>query len=99
MTHLINKLPYDMRKGLVKESLALQQRTSKIAEFSDFVNFVEREAEVANSFYGRRLFTSQSKLRSMFKPQKSNATFFATFVASVSNKPHNLERVISKCYS
>ena len=98
MTHLINKLPYDMRKGWVKESLAIQQRTSKVAEFSDFVKFVEREAEAANSLYGRRLFTSQSKLRSTSKPQKSNATFFATSVASVSNKPHNWERLISKCY-
>ena len=61
MTHLINKLPYDMRKGLVKESLALQQRTSKVAKFSDFVNFVEREAEIANSFYGRRLFRCLSQ--------------------------------------
>ena len=58
MTHLINKLPYDMRKGWVKESLAIQQRTSKVAEFSDFVEFVEREAEAANSLYGRRVFTS-----------------------------------------
>ena len=98
MTHLINKLPYDMRKGWVKESLAIQQRTSKVAEFSDFVKFVEREAEAANSLYGRRLFTSQSKLRSTSKPQKSNATFSATSVASVSNKPHNWERLISKCY-
>ena len=86
-----------MRKGWVKESLAIQQRTSKVAEFSDFVKFVEREAEVANSYYGRRLFTSQSKLRSTFKPRKSNATFFATSVASVSKKTHNWERVISKC--
>ena len=67
-THLINKLPYDMRKGWVKKSLAIQQRTSKVAEFSDFVNFVEREAEAANSLYGRRLLTSQSKLRSTSKP-------------------------------
>ena len=96
MTRLINKLPYDMRKGWVKKSLAIQQRTSKVAEFSDFVEFVEREAEAANSLYGRRLFTSQSKLRSTSKLQKSNATFFATSVASVSNKPHNWERLISK---
>ena len=51
MAHVINKLPYDMRKDWVKESLAIQQRISKVAKFSDFVKFVEREAEAANSLY------------------------------------------------
>ena len=87
-----------MCKVWVKESLTIQQRTSKVSKFSDFVKFVEREARAANSLYGHRLFTSQSKLRSTSKPQKSNATFFATCFPSVSNKHHNMERVISKCY-
>ena len=56
MSLLINKLPFDLRRALVKESVTVKQRTGQIADFSCFVSFVANVSEEANSLYGRRVF-------------------------------------------
>ena len=56
MSLLINKLPFDLRRAWVKESVTVEQRTGQIADFSCFVSFVANISEEANSLYGRRVF-------------------------------------------
>ena len=60
MAQLINKLPYEWRRTWVKESVQLERETGQVAEFSDFVKFVNRLSDEANSLYGRRVLTVQN---------------------------------------
>ena len=56
MSLLINKLPFDLRRAWVKESVTVEQLTGQIADFSCFVSFVANISEEANSLYGRCVF-------------------------------------------
>jgi len=59
MAQLIHKLPFDLRSAWVKKSVAVEQNTGQIADFSCFVSSVVNSAEEANSLYGRRVFGTQ----------------------------------------
>ena len=67
ITTLVNKLPYDMRRAWVRESVAIENRTNRIASFSDLTLFVINKSMEANSLYGRRILASANKPNSNIK--------------------------------
>ena len=67
ITTFVNKLPYDMRRAWVRESVAIENRTNRIASFSDLTSFVINESMEANSLYGRRILVSANKPNSNIK--------------------------------
>ena len=82
---LINKLPFDMRKLWVAKSVEIENQTGRVASFSHFVTFVLTQAEVVNSLFGRRLFsTTATKV-------KSTSSF-------VSNSASNSVSVAKPCF-
>ena len=94
MTQLLNKLPYETRKQWVKESVIIEHRFSEVAKFKHFVAFVEREAEAANSLYGRRVLGGHSKQHNSSKSSKSS---FHSSVASRDEQQPPAKKTI-KCY-
>ena len=78
MTKLINKLPFELRRRWVKESVTLEERHGRTGQFADFVLFVARESEEMNSLFGRRVFGSKSgskNSRDLKKVAKSTSSF------------------------
>ena len=61
MITLVNKLPCDMRRAWVRESVAIENQTNRIASFSDLTSFVMNKSMEANSLYGRRILASANK--------------------------------------
>ena len=59
MTKLVNKLPFDMRKRWVRESVKIEEQFDRVAMFEDLVKFVTRESEEQNSLFGRRVFSNK----------------------------------------
>ena len=45
MTKLVNKLPFDMRRRWVRESVVVEEHSSHVANFSHLVKFVNRECQ------------------------------------------------------
>ena len=87
MAQLVNKLPYEMRKQWVKESVIIEHRFSEVAEFKLFVAFVEREAEAANSLYGRRVLGGHSKQHNSSKSSKSSSSFHSSVASRDEQQP------------
>ena len=61
MITLVNKFPCDMRRAWVRESVAIENQTNRIASFSDLTFFVMNKSMEANSLYGRRILASANK--------------------------------------
>ena len=70
ITTLVNKLPYDMRRAWVRESVAIENRTNRIASFGDLTSFVINKSMEANSLYGRRILASANKPSSNIKTSR-----------------------------
>ena len=101
MTYLVNKLPFDMRKSWVKEATTFQNRNKRIADFTQFVQFVARESQAANSLYGRRVLGSQFKKgpTTSFKAKKTlESSFTCTTTTAQPDKHYQSDRQASKCY-
>ena len=59
---LVEKLPYHMIDKWRRLADTLEQEQKRIASFSDFVQFVEKEARIAaNPTYGRHVMSAKSK--------------------------------------
>ena len=56
-----------MRRAWVRESVAIESRTNRIASFSDLILFVINKSLEANSLYGRRILASANKPNSNIK--------------------------------
>ena len=63
MTKLVNKLPFDMQKRWVRESVMIEEKGGHVATFSDFVRYVTRESEEQSSLFGRRVFASKTETK------------------------------------
>ena len=63
MTKLVNKLPFDMRKRCVRESVMIEEKDGHVATFADFVKYVTRESEEQSSLFGRRVFASNTETK------------------------------------
>ena len=85
-----------MRKQWVKESVIIERRFSEIAEFRHFVAFIEREAEAANSLYGRRVLGCHSKQHNFSKSSKSSYFFHSSVASRVEQQPPVKKTI--KCY-
>ena len=82
MTKLISKLPFELRRHWVKESVTIESRNNgRVGQFNDFVNFFVRESEGMNSVYGGRVFGSPFKSKSSHKKAtKSTSNFVVSNV-------------------
>ena len=58
ISKLVSKLPFDMRKRWVRESVTIE-KGDRVAKFGDFVKFVTRESDEQGSLYGRRVFAAK----------------------------------------
>ena len=72
LTALVGKLPYNLRGRWVKRSVEIEKTRGFVAEFSDLVEFVKQESDVANSLFGLRTLNDKSNPKS--KPSSSKAT-------------------------
>ena len=50
ITKLVNKLPFDMRRRWIRESVLVEEHNYHVAKFSHFVRLVNRECQELNSF-------------------------------------------------
>ena len=86
MTKLISKLPFELRRRWVKESVIIEDRNNgRVGQFKDFVNFVARESEEMNSLYGRRVFGSHSDSKGSHKKTTKSTYNFAVSYANLNN--------------
>ena len=69
---LVGKLPYNSRGRWVRSSVEIEKTKSLVAEFSDLVEFMKQESDVANSLFGLRALNNKSNAKS--KPFSSKAT-------------------------
>ena len=72
LTALVGKFPYNLRGRWVKRSVEIEKTRGFVAEFSDLVEFVKQESDVANSLFGLRTLNDKSNPKS--KPSSSKAT-------------------------
>ena len=72
LTTLVGKLPYNLRGRWVKRSVEIEKTRGLVAEFSDLIEFVKQESDVANSLFGLRTLNDKSNPKS--KPFSSKAT-------------------------
>ena len=72
LTALVEKLPYNLRGRWVKRSVEIEKTRGFVTEFSDLVEFVKQESDVANSLFGLRTLNDKSNPKS--KPSSSKAT-------------------------
>ena len=78
MIKLIRKLPFELRRRWVKESVTIESRNNgRVGQFNDFVNFVARESEEMNSLYGRRVFGSHFESKVSHKKATKPTSNFA----------------------
>ena len=63
MTLLVNKLPFDLRRSWVKESVAIENRTGRVADFRCLVNFVTSKSDELNSLFGSRIHGTKPNLQ------------------------------------
>ena len=71
LTALATKLPLDLKRKWVENTVQISERYGRIASFEDFAVFVEEQARVANSVFGLKLFQSSSRNDVSSKPKAS----------------------------
>ena len=71
LTALATKLPLDLKRKWVENTVQISERYGRIASFEDFAVFVEEQARVANSVFGLKLFQSSSSNDFSSKPKAS----------------------------
>ena len=71
LTALATKLPLDLKRKWVENTVQISKRYGRIASFEDFAVFVEEQARVANSVFGLKLFQSSSRNDVSSKPKAS----------------------------
>ena len=79
LSELVGKLPYDLKKRWVKRSVQIQTSFGHLANFSHFVEFIQRESEEVNSLFGLRALYAKSTTS---KPKVETSSF-----GSVTSKP------------
>ena len=55
MAQLANKLPFDLKQAWVKESVLIENRSKKVADFRSLVKFVIEQSNVVNSLFGSKI--------------------------------------------
>ena len=89
ITKLVNKLPFEMRRRWVQESVAIEDQTGQIATFNHFVTFVSRQSKELDSLYGRRIFANKSETKSSnLRANKPSYNFAVGFESSECDKTH-----------
>ena len=102
MAQLVNKLPFDLKRSWVIESVAIENRTGTVADFRSFVTFVINRSNEANSLFGRRVLGTSKQQTSGHGPSKTNTSNKA-FSYNVktskghSNKPPSHSEPTSAC--
>ena len=77
-----NKLSFDLKQAWIKESVLIENRSKKVADFRCFVKFVIEQLDVANSLFGSKnlgtkqysfdtCLTKLSNLKYLFTLQKA----------------------------
>jgi len=61
MAQLANKLPFDLKRAWVKESVKIENQTNRVADFRSFVNFVIEQSDVANSLFGSKILGTKQQ--------------------------------------
>ena len=103
ITLLVNKLPFDLRRSWVKESVAIENQTGRVADFRCPVNFVIAKSEELNSLFGTRIHGIKSNPQTFGntrKPVSSGNTYTKTYSFNVKTKhsPAELEHLAFACF-
>ena len=75
LTTLVGKLPYNLRGRWVKRSVEIEKTRGLVAEFSDLVEFVKQESDVANSLFSLRTLNDKSNPKSKSFSSKTTVAF------------------------
>ena len=89
MTKLIMKLPFDLRRKWVKQSVFIENQTGRVAQFNDFVDFVKAQSEECNSLFGRRIFSEGKGAIQNDRKKRSNVV---TYNFAVNSENADLKR-------
>ena len=86
LTNLTSKLPFDLQRRWVTNSVDIKRKTGSKAEFAGFESFVQNESAIANSLCGKRSLSNQSSITlSKPKPKVKASSFYATATSTKSN--------------
>ena len=72
LTILVGKLPYNLQGQWVKKLVKIEKTKGLVAEFSDLVELVKEDSDVANFLFGLGTLNNKSNPKS--KPFSSKAT-------------------------
>ena len=97
MTKLVNKLPFDMRRRWVRESVMVEEHSGHVAKFSHLVKFVNRECQELNSLFGRRIFSVNSDSTSSNKPTRSTKALY-NFSVGTNTEESTKSFVVGRCW-
>ena len=94
LTELVNKLPFELKRRWVNKSVQIETSTGLLANYCDFMQFVQLQSEEVNSLFGVRTLHTKS---SSTKPasSKAKASSFGV-VASTSNTKHAKPNLANK---
>ena len=103
ITLLVNKLPFDLRRSWVKESVAIENRTGRVADFRCLVNFVIAKSEELNSLFGTRIHGIKSNPQTFGNTRKSVSsgnihTKTYSFNVKTKHSPAELEHSTFACF-
>ena len=77
LTLLVKKLPCNLRTRWVKRAVQVENRSGKLANFSQFSEFVQQESEETNSLFGLRSLNvkpSTSKVKASYTTTSFNSS-------------------------
>ena len=94
LTELVNKLPFELKRRWVNKSVQIETSTGLLANYCDFMQFVQLQSEEVNSLFGIQTLHTKS---SSTKPasSKAKASSFGV-VASTSNTKHAKPNLANK---
>ena len=95
LTDLAGKLPYDLIKSWVRETVKIENSTRFLANFSHFVDFVRRQADELTSLFGQRSLCSKTSA-SLHKTEASSFGVVASKPAS--GQQSTLTRSAGSCW-
>ena len=100
LTRLVNKLPFEMRRRWVRESVCIEEHTGRVAQFEDLVKFVKHESSEVNSLFGRRVFTTKPETKSVSQAdrKKLDSTPYSSFSVEAENYQPKQHGSSPKCW-
>ena len=96
----MNKLPFEMCRRWVRESVCIKEHTGRVAQFEDLVKFVKHESSEVNSLFGRRVFTTkpETKSASQADRKKLDSTSYSSFSVETENYQSKQHGSSPKCW-